>query len=128
MTSPVRLQLSRARGFYLQAASFAINGLAARSCARPGRYGNLWRVGLVSCSCRSAGACSHNSFRCETAADAVAAFTAWRDDCERNAPIAALDYYAQIRGLNLACWCVPADPCHVDVLLDRANSPRWSPW
>jgi hypothetical protein len=28
-----------------------------------------------------------------------------------------------LRGLNLACWCKPGDPCHADVLLEIANRP-----
>ena len=27
----------------------------------------------------------------------------------------------QLRGWNLACWCKPHMPCHVDVLLEIAN-------
>lgn len=37
---PVRLQLSRAKGFNLQAQSRGLNGLPARSVARPGPFGN----------------------------------------------------------------------------------------
>lgn len=32
-----------------------------------------------------------------------------------------------IRGVNLACWCKPRDPCHGDVLLDIANAGRIGP-
>jgi len=31
------------------------------------------------------------------------------------------DGFAKIRGRDLACWCRPDQPCHVDVLLDLAN-------
>lgn len=31
---------------------------------------------------------------------------------------------AQLKGKNLACWCPIGDPCHADVLLELANSPR----
>jgi hypothetical protein len=27
----------------------------------------------------------------------------------------------QLRGVNLACWCSPVRPCHVDLLLKLAN-------
>ena len=27
----------------------------------------------------------------------------------------------ELRGFNLACWCPLDQPCHVDVLLERAN-------
>lgn len=39
MTKPVRLQLSRRKGFDLQALSIATNGLPAVSVARPGKRG-----------------------------------------------------------------------------------------
>jgi hypothetical protein len=45
MTAPVRLRLSRARGFDLQAASRALNGLPALNVARPGPLGNPFVVG-----------------------------------------------------------------------------------
>ena len=28
---------------------------------------------------------------------------------------------AELRGLNLACWCAPDSRCHADVLLEIAN-------
>ena len=30
----------------------------------------------------------------------------------------------ELRGKNLACWCPPQEPCHVDVLLVIANRER----
>lgn len=44
MTAPVRLQLSRKRGFDLQAHSLAINGLRAVNVARPSILGNPFTV------------------------------------------------------------------------------------
>ncbi len=29
-----------------------------------------------------------------------------------------------LRGLDLACWCPPSEPCHADVLLELANALR----
>ena len=40
MTRPVRLQLRRSRGFDLQAASRALNGLPAVVVSRPSPFGN----------------------------------------------------------------------------------------
>jgi hypothetical protein len=37
---PVRMRLSRAKGFNLQAASLALNGLPAVNVARPSKWGN----------------------------------------------------------------------------------------
>lgn len=104
----LRLQLSRRKGFNLQALSRAINGLPAINCARPGPWGNLWIIGLLPCSCREA-QCDCNSFRRETAAEAVFEhekwLAGWKDRDARLAPL---------RDHNLACWCAAGSPCHVD--------------
>lgn len=116
MTTAVRLRLSRARGFDLQAASLALNGLPAINCARPGRFGNLWRVGLVACGCRSAGECSHNLFRRETPAEAAAEHRYWLDHMRAERLARKL---LELRGHNLACWCSLESPfCHVENYLE----------
>jgi hypothetical protein len=118
---PVRLQLSRRKGFSLTELSRATNGLPAVSVARPGPYGNWWRVGLVACGCRSAGECTHNTLRAATAEEAVELF---RQEVEIRIIALAEKYQpklARLRGHNLACWCRPGAPCHADVWLDIAN-------
>jgi hypothetical protein len=45
MTNPVRLTLSRNRGFDLQALSLATNGLLAVVVARPTKWGNPFVIG-----------------------------------------------------------------------------------
>lgn len=45
MTQPVRLQLSRRKGFDLQALSRRTNDLTAVKASRPGRWGNPRRIG-----------------------------------------------------------------------------------
>lgn len=113
---PVRLQLSRKKGFDLQALSRETNGLPAASVARPSLWGNHFRVGLVACGCRSAGECSHNTFNRETSAEAVCDFRAIQRSQKRIAQIRDA-----LRGKNLACWCKPGEHCHADVLLEIAN-------
>ncbi len=113
---PVRLQLRRTKGFRLQLASRAVNGLEAVVVARPTRWGNPWTIGVQACGCRTPGECGHNTFRCETAAEAVAAYRLWLGDWkDRERKLAPL------RGRNLACWCKVDEPCHADVLLELAN-------
>jgi hypothetical protein len=126
MTMPRRLQLSRKKGFNLQAFSRAANGLDAVNVARPSRWGNPWVIGQIACSCRSAGECTHNAFRSSDAAAAVAAYRDWAKSW-RN-PRGLLSHLPSLRGKNLACWCVPGEPCHADVLLELANEvPQASP-
>ena len=45
MAKPLRLRLSRRKGFTLQAASRGANGLAAVVVARPSRWGNPFVIG-----------------------------------------------------------------------------------
>jgi hypothetical protein len=114
MTSPVRLRLSRAKGFNLQALSLRTNGLVARSVARPGRWGNPFAIG-----------------RCvqgRTAPDAkgaVGLFEAMLHDRQlREAchyPSLNRIQSGEISGINLACFCPLDQPCHADVLLRLAN-------
>lgn len=35
--------------------------------------------------------------------------------------VAPVDYLAELRGIDLGCWCPLDAPCHVDVLLELAN-------
>ena len=111
MITPVRMRLSSAKGFSLQAASRAINGLPAVNCARPGKWGNPWTACLRE--------------------HAVEIFRSWldgiidpRDLHDRRFHL--LSELRSLRGHNLACWCpLPSpgapDHCHAAVLLEIAN-------
>lgn len=111
MTKPVRLQLSRAKGFNLQALSLATNGLPAVNVARPSRWGNPynWKEGVeIGNEGWAKGA-------------AVELYLEWlRSGRGPSAPTD--DEIRGLRGKNLACWCKPGESCHADVLLARANS------
>lgn len=118
MTKPVRLRLSRAKGFDLQKHSQATNGLPAVNVARPSIFGNPYTVG------------EHGS----------------RDDCVKYFGVmldglitvpppetpehleirrsAILGNIGRLTGKNLACWCrLDGKPCHADTLLAIANDP-----
>ncbi|HYI27589.1 MAG TPA: DUF4326 domain-containing protein [Bradyrhizobium sp.] len=144
-SAPIRLQLSRRRGFRLDALSLATNGLSAVNVARPSIYGN-------PCLCsRSYGCPRHPDFE----------RWAWADDTGEIDPLrCCVDVYRhyvetglageptrtgrltfaldaatgylrrtrliaalpKLRGKNLACWCRIENPCHADVLLELANT------
>ncbi|MEN5062274.1 DUF4326 domain-containing protein [Luteimonas sp. TWI1416] len=104
MTTPVRLRLSRRRGFDLQAHSHAVNGLPATVVARPGRWGNPYRIGVDG-----------------DRAICVARYAAHMATCADAPDLAPL------RGRNLACWCPLDGPCHADVLLALANPEQRAP-
>jgi len=99
---PVRLQLSRRKGFSLQALSLATNGLPAVNVARPSKWGNPFKVGVDG-----------------TAAECIRLY---REIC-----IGEINYhlhgFEKLRGKNLACWCDLDAPCHADVLLDLISTP-----
>jgi hypothetical protein len=104
MTKPFRLQLSRRKGFNLQATSRTANGLAAITVARPGRWGNPFRIGVDG-----------------SQAECVARFRDFAAHKMKTDPEWLTELAAALRGKNLACWCRPGTPCHADVLLALAN-------
>lgn len=103
MTAPVRLQLSRRKGFDLQSLSRASNCLPAVVVARPSKWGNSHRF--------------LNSLGHETDLRRARAVELFRADAIE------MDL-AELRGKNLACWCALDAPCHADVLLELANRPE----
>ena len=98
MTKPVRLQLSRRKGFDLQRASRDLNGLLAVNCARPGKWGNPHKV------------CA--------GVNAELAVQRFREDFGAHPEYAGIK---ELRDKNLACYCALDSPCHADVLLELAN-------
>jgi hypothetical protein len=103
---PIRIQLSRRKGFNLQLVSRAANGLAAINCARPTKHGNPYRVGCDG-----------------TATECVEQYR-YEWEMRLRGPVMGMVARAQLdelRGRNLACWCKHGDPCHADVLLELAN-------
>jgi hypothetical protein len=138
---PQRMQLSRRKGFDLQAASRALNGLPCVNCARPFRWGNTWKIGSNMWDAR------HGRFRtCQTVEDCVQAYRQsvdWDPDAKQvlvtpweDGTTSVLEIWggygpyhrnrktivAELGDKNLACWCRLDAPCHVtDVLLPFAN-------
>lgn len=104
---PVRLRLSRKKGFDLQALSRELNGLDAVSVARPTKWGNPYVVGERH----------GDAHRC------VALFRSHLEPLLEARRRAGLDALRELRGKNLACFCDLAEPCHADVLLELANTP-----
>jgi len=102
--NPVRLQLSRRKGYRLQALSRATNGLSAVNCARPSKWGNPYPIGNAK----------NGGF---TRAEAIRLH---REECMR-ALAKRPDTFEPLRGKNLACHCGPDEACHVDTYLELAN-------
>jgi hypothetical protein len=104
---PVRITLSRKKGFRLQELSRSINGLECVKVSRPGKWGNPYQVGFLS---------PYGKF-IETQEDAVSDF---RILLTLN-PDLVEEARRELRGKNLACWCRAGTACHADVLLEMAN-------
>jgi hypothetical protein len=102
--SPQRIQLSRAKGFRLQEASLALNGLPAVKVDRSTRWGNTYVAG--------------EDF--ETVDECI---DHYRHDIDKAQCFRPDDYEAWIaplRGRNIACWCALDAECHGDALLELA--------
>jgi hypothetical protein len=102
----------------------------ARYVGRPGYYGNPYKPGhvyLVGSSLpfpvptqRSEGPCPMPDLvavRCADVQQAVDWYRQWATISIEPRQLELL------RGLDLACWCPPGQPCHADVLLEMANAP-----
>lgn len=113
---PARIVLSRKAGFNLQAVSRALNGLPAQSVARPGPWGNPFTIEAMM---KEMGL-----DRRAAQAEAVARHRRWMaGELEADRPRPEPDAVrAALGGKNLACWCAEGTPCHVDSLLELANS------
>lgn len=95
LEKPRRVQLSRAKGWRMPENTVSV--------ARPGRWGNPFRIG---------------DFGIPTAHDAVQRFRGWFGGYVVGP---TLPDVAPLRGKNLACWCRLDQPCHAEVLLELAN-------
>ncbi len=109
MSAPIRVQLSRKKGWRMP--------IGTVSVARPGPWGNPWKVGLDG----DAEHCIVEYRRLLLGEPCKA----WPVD-PKQAPLAMrygdVDYMRSLlRGKNLACWCKLDAPCHADVLLELAN-------
>lgn len=126
MAKPIRLQLSRRKGFDLQAASRAANGLEAVRVARPSVFGNPF----TAAGCREAGFTGGDFLIAKRVVSAFRVWIdtpSWRENWDgyesercRSLMLAAIP---RLRGKNLACWCALDAPCHADALLEIANRP-----
>jgi hypothetical protein len=117
MIMPRRIQLSRSKGYKLDAQSKALNGLPAVNVSRPGRWGNPFVVGetvdIKQAKKWGWWPLKQPDYVAPTPEDAAIRFGA----------VLFLDeaIHAHVReklcGRNLACWCSLDHLCHADMLL-----------
>lgn len=116
--TPQRIQLSRAKGFNLQAASRLRNGLDAAHVARPGPWGNPFVVGKDG----SRAECVR-LFKLMCGGLIAVSTNATPDEQMKYLRHAAANRES-LRGKNLACWCSADAECHATILLSLANTPK----
>ena len=106
MTAPIRIQLSRAKGWKMPPNTVKVS--------RPSRWGNPLKIGddisYWTEGCTSA-----------TAADAVDMYARLMYAHQAADGEKFEAFLAPLRGKNLACWCKIGSPCHADILLKLAN-------
>lgn len=117
MTSPQRVQLSRARGWRMPENTVSV--------ARPGRWGNPFTISkAVESGYATPDTAQAFVVECFRDWNSPLTSTRWwmgpESDLRRRPFVEDL---AQLRGKNLACWCRLDAPCHADVLLEMANAP-----
>lgn len=134
--APIRIQLSRKRGFRLQEHSIAQNGLPAIVVARPSRHGNPFKVVCLynyAPDRQGWGVAEPFQFGC-TGVVGLGFRRTFNNGADARGHAANLFReavasgrwevdLAALRGKNLACWCPLDHPCHADVLLELANRP-----
>lgn len=117
MSGPVRLQLSRKRGFNLQALSLATNGLLAVNVARPGPWGNPFVVGQAGTRLECVR--FYDALIRDAGLLALTCNTSVGDQAAARHHV--VNHWPELVGKNLACWC-HGSPCHGEILLDVAQS------
>jgi Domain of unknown function (DUF4326) len=111
---PIRIQLSRAKGFNLQATSRSVNGLECIKVDRTTKWGNPFVVGKSS------------GLYTGMVKDRRHAWQLFRSIALTNDKMIAA-VRAELSGKNLACCCpLPTQPyepdcCHAAVLLEIAS-------
>lgn len=110
MTAPVRVQLSRAKGWRMPPNTVKV--------CRPGPYGNPFKVAAYW----DAGYSGSLEVATRHCVEAYRAMLLGREHWAHPIPMTyPLPDLEPLRGKNLACWCKPGTPCHADVLLELAN-------
>ncbi len=117
---PDRIQLSRKKGWKMPENTVKV--------ARPGPWGNPFRVGGHFMVGDPGNGGAFRMSWCESYAPEPPKFTLIEDAAmavEFYKRLLANGYikdFSPLFGKNLACWCPLDQPCHADVLLERAEN------
>ncbi len=131
---PVRITLSRKKGFKLQDYSKSINGLGCKIVSRPSKFGNPLKLhgdSIYILKPRDKYIVSKWTYLCkgdektllELFEGIITGILPTYDDyIYIDGILFWINEFkklnlSELKGHNLACWCNPAHSCHVDVLL-----------
>jgi hypothetical protein len=125
---PLRIQLRRTKGFNLQVASRALNGLECVNVARPSRWGNpypisMYRLSLSLGLFHNTCAGIWNPSLMEGCSDGLcaAAYAAHHAFLKRMGPHPLELARSYLKDKNLACFCPLTQDCHADIWLAAAR-------
>jgi len=107
--TPRRVQLSRKKGWRMPENTVSV--------ARPGRWGNPFRIGEVKFFVNDDDPADKVFCAAKDNAEAVSLFRWLVKQGDRSGVIRS-----GLAGKNLACWCRLDQTCHADVLLEIANA------
>lgn len=105
-----RVQLSRKKGWRMPPNTIRV--------CRPSPWGNPYR--LSHYKLENPDGSPAKMPEADARAMAVRDYEMWLEVCLPGQQIKELAR-AELRGVNLACWCPLDQPCHADVLLEIAN-------
>lgn len=107
---PVRVQLSRAKGWRMPAGTLKVD--------RSTKWGNPYRAGVGATAITPEVAVA--LLRQQIAR--LGGFLACADGDFAGTPLITVEQIrAELKGWNLGCWCALGQPCHANVLLELAN-------
>ncbi len=109
MTSPVRIQRKRSKGWTLPPNTVCVG--------RPSKWGNPLTIGFGRAMLTGP---VTSDWEDRAALVAVREFRRLLEQGKLRFTVN--DVRRELRGKNLACWCPIGSPCHADVLLAIANS------
>jgi hypothetical protein len=126
--TPERIQLRRIKGWWLKEGAVVVS--------RPTKWGNpfavlarvaetehqVWLTDLALGLHHGMRAWPSAEISVHTVKDQAEAVRLFRKWITFENDYFTPERLAELRGLDLACWCPIGSPCHADVLLELANS------
>jgi Domain of unknown function (DUF4326) len=114
MSAPIRVQLSRKKGWRLPPNTVKVD--------RSTRWGNHWQVWKDDGQWYATrNASEHHPVPDQEAGISMAVAEHAKELRRKISKYGTATYLLELRGKNLACWCALDKPCHADVLLELAN-------